>query len=66
MAHGQRNIVLGAWGCGAFGNPPAGVAAAFRRLLHYEFAGYFDRVWFAIIGGYRTRNFETFQRILLK
>jgi len=64
--HNQRNLVLGAWGCGAFGNPPKGVALAFRRLLTSEFAGCFDRVWFAIIGGERTRNFETFESILLK
>lgn len=63
--HNQRNLVLGAWGCGAFGNPPKGVALAFRRLLTHEFAGCFDRVWFAIIGGERTRNFETFQSILV-
>ena len=29
-AHGHRRLVLGAWGCGAFGNDPALVAAAFR------------------------------------
>lgn len=61
---GQRNLVLGAWGCGAFRNPPKGVALAFRSVLLGEFSGYFDRVWFAIIGGERTNNFEIFSRIL--
>ena len=65
VAHKQRNLVLGAWGCGAFRNPPRGVAMAFRHLLRGEFAGYFDRVWFAIIGGERTRNFEIFEEILV-
>lgn len=61
---GQRNLVLGAWGCGAFRNPPKGVALAFRSVLLGEFSGYFDRVWFAILGGERTNNFEIFSRIL--
>lgn len=32
-ARGVRNVVLGAWGCGAFGNPVGEVAGAWRRVL---------------------------------
>ncbi len=44
----QRNIVLGAWGCGVFMNDPAFVAATFGNLLDGEFKGVFARVVFAI------------------
>ncbi|KAJ6591082.1 hypothetical protein DFH09DRAFT_1419900 [Mycena vulgaris] len=59
-AHGCRRLVLGAFGCGAFGNPPAEVAQLFHRVLlgragrgAGEFAGCFDEVVFAIKGGRR-------------
>lgn len=42
-AHGHRRLVLGAWGCGVFGNDPADVVAAFAGRL-----GAFDRVVFAV------------------
>lgn len=45
-AHGHRRIVLGAWGCGVFGNDPAVVAAAFAGLLKQPTA--FDEIVFAV------------------
>lgn len=46
---GERNLVLGAWGCGVFRNSPAVVADAFGRWLEGPvFAGAFDQVVFAI------------------
>jgi uncharacterized protein (TIGR02452 family) len=45
--HGARELVLGAWGCGVFGNDPAQVAAAFEQALASHGAG-FARVVFAI------------------
>ena len=46
-AHGHRRLVLGAWGCGVFGNDPVTVAAAFRAALQDK--RYFDHVIFAIL-----------------
>jgi hypothetical protein len=47
-AHGHRELVLGAWGCGVFKNDPAVVAAVFAaRLAHAQ--GRFDRVVFAVL-----------------
>lgn len=46
--HGHRVLILGAWGCGVFGNDPAAIAAMFDDLLRGEFAGCFERVIMAI------------------
>ena len=41
-------MVLGAWGCGAFGNDIQRTAADFRDALETEFVGAFSEVVFAI------------------
>jgi uncharacterized protein (TIGR02452 family) len=45
--NGQRRLVLGAWGCGVFGNDPVRVAHSFKVALK-KFPGAFDEVCFAI------------------
>jgi uncharacterized protein (TIGR02452 family) len=64
VAHGYRQLVLGAWGCGVFGNDPEAVAGAFRRLLTRDgrFAGHFERVVFAVLGGERSGARAAFAR----
>lgn len=47
-AHGHRRLVLGAWGCGVFGNDAATVAAVFRDAL--DECPWFDHVTFAVLG----------------
>jgi uncharacterized protein (TIGR02452 family) len=46
-AHGYRRLVLGAWGCGVFGNSPRVVAATFADALRTVPA--FDHVVFAVL-----------------
>jgi uncharacterized protein (TIGR02452 family) len=47
--HGHKNIVLGAWGCGAYGNDPVLVAGIFKKILVDERYGkLFDRVVFGV------------------
>lgn len=46
-AHGHRRLVLGAWGCGVFGNDPATVAETFRIALRDN--PYFEHVVFAVL-----------------
>lgn len=50
-------LVLGAWGCGAFGNDPVRTADSFARALEHEFRGCFERVVFAITDWSPTRRF---------
>lgn len=45
----QKNLVLGALGCGAFNNPPHIVADIFCRMIRDEYDGVFDRICFAIL-----------------
>merc|ERR1712100_677620 len=44
--HGHRDIVLGSFGCGVFGNDIEKVYRGFRSILHNDLAGYFDNVYF--------------------
>jgi len=62
-ANNVDNLVLGAFGCGAFNNPPDLVAGCFRYcLVDKGYRDCFKRVVFAIKGG--GRNYEVFHSIL--
>ena len=62
--NGYKNLVLGAWGCGAFGNKPHDVAGYFKQILIDEGYGYFfDEVRFAIYGSENGKNISEFRRI---
>jgi uncharacterized protein (TIGR02452 family) len=56
-AHGFDRLVLGAWGCGAFGNNPATVAEQFRAALVGPYGGAFAEVVFAITDWSAERRF---------
>lgn len=52
--YGYRNLVLGAWGCGAFGHDTATVASYFYKILIDEkYNMLFDTVAFAILNDER-------------
>lgn len=42
-------VVLGAWGCGAFGNDPNDIAPLFAQALNTTFKGAFAQVAFAVL-----------------
>ena len=65
LLHGHDAIVLGAWGCGAFRNPPEHMARLFHEVLREpEFAGKYRIVRFAVIEDHNSRhsNFAPFDR----
>lgn len=61
-------LVLGAFGCGAFNNPPQLVAETFRKLLiDRQYAAYFEKVVFAIKKTHNVcPNYESFQTVFQK
>ena len=59
-------VILGAFGCGVFRNPPEVVASAYKTVVD-EFRGYFDAIEFAVYcrpGD--SRNYDVFNRVLGK
>lgn len=62
--NGYRNLVLGAWGCGAFRNDPVKVAGFFKTILLEEgYGSYFDNVCFAIYGKEDGKNYVSFREV---
>ena len=58
-------VVLGALGCGAFGNKPADVAEFFKQVLQEsEFTGRFKKIAFAVIDDRNGTNFKPFSDVL--
>ena len=46
----HTKLVLGALGCGAYGNPPVHVAQLFHEVIHEEeFWGHFEEICFAVL-----------------
>jgi uncharacterized protein (TIGR02452 family) len=67
LLHGHDSIVLGAWGCGAFGNDADEIAGLFNRALRQNFRGAYRRVIFAIVDWSAEKRFiSPFQRIFSK
>jgi uncharacterized protein (TIGR02452 family) len=62
-AHGVRRLILGAWGCGAFGGDPEVMATIFRDALSGPLRGVFDEVVFAVTDWSAERRFiDPFRR----
>ena len=66
MEHQVTTVVLGAFGCGAFRNPPELVARAFRDVLQEDlFRHSFSKVVFAIKSNGRSDdNYNVFSKVL--
>lgn len=57
IMNNEENLILGAWGCGVFKNPPKMVSEKFEIMLN-KYAKYFTRIVFAIPD---ERNFKIFR-----
>ena len=61
---GVEVLILGAFGCGAFANPPEIVAKAFKEALA-EYGKYFETVEFAVYcSKEETQNYRVFKEVL--
>ena len=57
LRHRHDSLVLGAWGCGAFCNPPKHIAELFHEVLNEkEFKNKFRKIVFAIIEDHNSRK----------
>jgi uncharacterized protein (TIGR02452 family) len=66
-AHGERRLILGAWGCGAFGLDPEMMAGVFHDALTGPFARAFDEIVFAITDWSADERFiAPFRRVFVR
>ena len=64
IANGNEVLILGAFGCGAFRNPPEIVAKVFNAVMQ-DYLCYFDTIEYAVYHTEReVANYESFRRIL--
>jgi len=64
--HNIDNLVLGAWGCGVFRNPPRQVALTFKKILFSDRFKYsFKQVIFAVavIKPHDQKNYDEFKHV---
>lgn len=70
ILNGQKILILSAFGCGAFKNPPRDVANIFKDILKKRpYRDYFEEVIFAIKPNHRdveNLNFKTFEDVFRK
>ena len=62
IANGNEVLILGAFGCGAFGNPPELVARVFNKVMQ-DYLCYFDTIEYAVYHTEReVANYEAFRK----
>jgi len=70
LLKGHDSVVLGALGCGAYGNPPEDIAMIFREAID-AYLPFFRRITFAILDDHNTKkrhnprgNLRVFREVL--
>lgn len=62
LKHNIDTVILGAWGCGAFKNPPELVAKAFKQVIDEKYKCAFKNIVFAVKKS-SNNNFDVFKSI---
>lgn len=64
IENGVKNIILGAFGCGAFRNNPEDIAGSFKHwLIDENLKDYFETISFSIIERKDSRNIDAFSNV---
>ena len=63
LENGQESLILGAYGCGVFGNDAEDVAMMFRKALDTTFYNCFGHVIFAVPGNISDYNYQAFANV---
>ncbi|MEM7474254.1 MAG: TIGR02452 family protein [Planctomycetota bacterium] len=65
-ARGEKNLVLGAWGCGVFRNDPKVIASLFKDAIKSErLRGLFAKVRFSVLDrSEKTTTLDAFRKVL--
>jgi uncharacterized protein (TIGR02452 family) len=64
VAYGNEMLILGAFGCGAFRNPPEIVARVFNKVMQ-DYITYFDTIEYAVYHTEReVANYRSFESII--
>jgi len=63
IEYGHDSLVLGAFGCGAFHNPPYTVANIFKQVCA-EYLHCFKKIYFAVLSPPGNMNYEVFNNVL--
>jgi len=56
-------LIIGAWGCGVFGNDPKLIARLFKEVLLKDFRGVFKKIIVAIPGE-MSYNYKAFEEVI--
>lgn len=59
---GTKVLILGAFGCGVFGNDPNMIAHIWKDILD-DYGGQFDKIVFSILGDTNTANYKAFAEV---
>ena len=59
---GHDSLVLGAFGCGAFNNPPIEVCNLFEEAIN-KYRHYFKKIFFAVMADYDNPNYDIFRSL---